>query len=749
MAWGEDEEVIYVDPSGTQPITVEARARAGFTQIVQGPAGPQGPGTPGVPGEDGDDATGGGGGGAALDSSQLLRAYPYGDGFWQDVDGTSSIWRFKQRVFIGDAVYQDNTRVGAVPSPGWIPNAAAGANWAIRDSQFAVMQSRGGLAVTGMSRASDADGVSSQPAAIGVSGFVIANSATGHSGWAGYFDVQYESGATGYGLEIAVKNKGANLDSSPDLANTGTVGIWMNCGDPSYGGAPANPNNAAIQIGSGVSGNTWNRGVVFFNSGLTRDGFGRGRAISLGLLHHVSWYDGNNNEAFYITSGVTAAGQGMSMLIINNVLVYQNQNGNRVFAVQNADFVTANAMTFVNAVTGKNPQITVGTSSDPNVGVDVVLQGNAAVNINGALNTTGPINGRAGAQWQFGEDGDDAWMTPPGSGSGGGTGPQGPAGAAAPTIPGITGDDGDDAWIAHGAAVQGPPGPAGPAGATGLPPYVTNTLSLPPATAVVGGSIAFVTDSLLSIAAGAGTVLQPGGRNFVPVYSDPVQQAWILWAGGQQGPPGTNGAIGPVGPQGIGVPGPPGEDGEDGAQGVPGTAGAAGAAGSIGPQGAMHPGWPGEDGDDAWSMPGSTTANGAVLAPAGLVANPSGTQNLNGAAGTHVINFATIVTDTSLTYNNSTMTWTPTPGSGIITAYIKISWSTGANSIDVAILEGTTELARTTLTGTSVINSYTLNGTFTSDGTKAYTIVMTPTAGGSLSGGGSIQTTSRFSGLKM
>lgn len=187
----------------------------------------------------------------------------------------------------------------------------------------------------------------------------------------------------------------------------------------------------------------------------------------------------------------------------------------------------------------------------------------------------------------------------------------------------------------------------------------------------------------------------------------------------KQGSLGPTGAQGPIGL--MGAPGIMGDDGDEGERGPPGPAGAQGATGST----------------------------GAAGTAAGVVANPSGTQSLNGAAGTHIINFATEITDTSNTFDNSAMTWTPAAGSGVITAYIKISFSTGTNNIDIAILEGSTEIARGTVSGTSVINSITLNGTFTTDGTKVYTVVMTPTAGGSLSGGGSIQTTSRFSGMKV
>lgn len=269
-------------------------------------------------------------------SALTLQLTSYGGrfAFWSDVDGREpGIWRLRERLFVGDATAFGSRRVGA--GGAWLPSALSGANWGPRDSQFCVMHSRGGLAVTGMSRASDGDSLyPSRPATIGGAFFAIANARTNSSAWAGYFDIQFERGVYGYGQEIAIKNKGADRASTPYFPTTGTYGIWMNTGDDSYGGAAANPNNTGFALGRGSNGNTWNRGVVIFGDALTRDGFGRGRAISLGRYHHISWYDPGNHEAFYITSGVQTGGKGSAIIALDDAIYVFNGSGATMFKLK-------------------------------------------------------------------------------------------------------------------------------------------------------------------------------------------------------------------------------------------------------------------------------------------------------------------------------------------------------------------------------------------------------------------------------
>lgn len=160
-----------------------------------------------------------------------------------------------------------------------------------------------------------------------------------------------------------------------------------------------------------------------------------------------------------------------------------------------------------------------------------------------------------------GEDGDDGFSVP---GAQGTPGAQGPSGAGTVGAPGIQGEDGDDGFPVPGQPGGiGPPGPAGPAT---LLPGVLSVLSLPVASFGNTGALAFVSDSEKSAAEGAGTYVMHastgrGVPNLVPVYSDGV--GWLIWAGGQQGPPGVSGVQGNQGAPGLTVPGRDGDDGDD------------------------------------------------------------------------------------------------------------------------------------------------------------------------------------------
>lgn len=164
-----------------------------------------------------------------------------------------------------------------------------------------------------------------------------------------------------------------------------------------------------------------------------------------------------------------------------------------------------------------------------------------------------------------GEDADDYGWPIPGT-----QGPQGVTGQSGPY--GFQGEDADDyGWPIPGTqgyqGVPGPQGIQGQAGASGQP-IVTNSLSLPPATAVQAGQMAFATDSLNPIATSSGTVLVGGGSFFVPVFSDGFN--WILWAGGTQGPIGLTGATGAAGANGTnGTNGTNGSGGFEAAYTIP------------------------------------------------------------------------------------------------------------------------------------------------------------------------------------
>jgi hypothetical protein len=320
-----------------------------------------------------------------------LTAEPAQGGFWSTDPSAPRIFRMRDRVFVGDAAEFPADRANTNPT--WIPNSTVGANWIVRDSQLAVMQDRGGIAVAGLSRTSDGDATASQPATIGVSGAVIINTANAKSGWGMYSDVQFESGVYGYGIEIAVKNKGANATSTPYFATTGTYGIWLpGGGDASYGGAPTNPNNTAIAIGKNST--TWNAGIVFFADGLTgTDGVtGYGTAIELAKGHLIRWRTPNNAAGGSIVSDCSADNSDTSIRFANNELRFIGFNSSNI-----ARFIHAangvNYASLTNAAAG-SPVLVSAAGTDTNIDISLVTKGSGVVRFGAwTSNADAAING--------------------------------------------------------------------------------------------------------------------------------------------------------------------------------------------------------------------------------------------------------------------------------------------------------------------------------------------------------------------
>jgi hypothetical protein len=286
-------------------------------------------------------------------------------GFWPDITPSTKILRLRDRVFVGAAAAATGNRNGTQGSI--FPDATAGANWALRDSQFLSIAQQGLIAVAGISRSGDLNDTPTE--SIGVAGFVQANNAL-TAAWGLYSDVQFESGTYGYGLEVAAKNKGSNQTSTPYFQTTGVYGIWLpGGGDPSYGGAAANPGNTAIAIGSG--GSTWNKGLVFFKDGLTGDDgtTGTATAIEMAKGHQIRWGAPGNFTGFTIRSDISAGASDMTLLANNSTLSVLGVGGaNLVTFAHQASAV--NYWQLINRATGSPPLLQVlGTDNDIVAGV--------------------------------------------------------------------------------------------------------------------------------------------------------------------------------------------------------------------------------------------------------------------------------------------------------------------------------------------------------------------------------------------
>lgn len=321
-------------------------------------------------------------------------------GFWSGVGAIEpNITRFRDRVFVGDAAEFPATRSNT--STTWIPDATTGANWIVRDSQFAVMQDVGAIAIAGLSRVSDGDAIASAPATIGIAGATINDTTVvGRSAWSIYGDVQHQPDASitdqahSFGVELALKNKGGSITGTPYGLGYGVHGIWIQCGgDASYGGASANPINSAITIKKG--GNTSNVGILFDATALTgTDGVtGTGSAVRMARGHRLDWYFAGGNLGASIRSDIDTAGAAYTLLFDDNTVQFLGNNSKRTFStvwVSNA----VNGVQVRSAASGSPARIIV-TSDDSNAGLNIGALGTGVVTMEAQLTTVASTTGKA------------------------------------------------------------------------------------------------------------------------------------------------------------------------------------------------------------------------------------------------------------------------------------------------------------------------------------------------------------------
>lgn len=315
--------------------------------------------------------------------------------FWPDLNSNTQMHRMQGRLFILEGVEFTGNRSGT--QSGFIPTSTQGANWAPRDSALFVASDQGRMMVTGFASNANMDLTGGEPTeTIGVAGFVIGNQ-TGRSVWGLYSDVQYAGGLSGWGVEFAIKNvSGVDTTATPDFFASGACGVWLVAGgDPTYGGAATNPSNFAVGIGgSGGANATWNKGIIVFEDGLTRDGSGYATALEMSLKHRVLWRNGSNNIAFDIRSEVTSATGNVAMVASNNAVTMVGTGGATIgqFAHQ------TNGVNFLQVANGANGSPVTLTAAiggtDTNLDLRFITQGTGVLRFGTHTgNADAPITG--------------------------------------------------------------------------------------------------------------------------------------------------------------------------------------------------------------------------------------------------------------------------------------------------------------------------------------------------------------------
>jgi hypothetical protein len=208
--------------------------------------------------------------------------------FWSD-QGESNDWRFRDRVFVGDASNYDGALTQANGS--WLGEAQItvddgniGQHWLERSSQLYSNHTEGGVAVLGVSRLSDRPTDSLGHTTIGVAGYAYANADPGDV-WGGYFEAARNASFTNaaFGLEVNARNLGDEQKNNPYdiLPPGGTFGLRLAAGGISpVEPFPVSDSTAALVIGDNTA--RWLKGIVFDASGLQgTDGLNAGKAIAI------------------------------------------------------------------------------------------------------------------------------------------------------------------------------------------------------------------------------------------------------------------------------------------------------------------------------------------------------------------------------------------------------------------------------------------------------------------------------------
>lgn len=300
-------------------------------------------------------------------------------GFATGVGAGANIWRFADRVFVGDAAesFAGNNLGPTDSGNSWFTSPSypgyLGVNaWLLvtsRPNSLVGDPYGGPYGVVSAFRTSDTG-----QGAICFGASPVADTTDG--AWGMIIEMQRESGAGQcVGIEFGAKNKGNNTTITPNAQTTGVFGLWMaGGGDSAFGGASASPSTAVMVVLRNT--NTWNDGIVFMRDALTS-----GRALSMssegvGGAHYLSWVTSTGATAFTIKSATAAGGAAWSMLNDTNGITFGTATAN-VLTVW-APVANVNGFLIYAGVAGSPPQLTI-TGADTDVDLMLAAKGTGTI----------------------------------------------------------------------------------------------------------------------------------------------------------------------------------------------------------------------------------------------------------------------------------------------------------------------------------------------------------------------------------
>ena len=313
----------------------------------------------------------------------------------------ANIWRFTDRVFVGDAAARltgDDSASDNNADRSWFGNTSSYAGYLGRNAKLAVSSSPvysasiGGDIPYGI--AVGMRGSDTLQEVIGVGATVVPSGS--NNGWGVICELQNESSGQCIGIEIAAKNKAAsNTNIYPNSQTTGVFGAWLAAGgDSAFGGSPTHPSTAGVVFVNGAS--TWNSGIVFLKDAITD-----GRAIEMsseasGGAHRVNWYNLAGDNVFFLTSQASSATP--YSIRHTNAGINFFRDTKSVFSVD-ASVSNINGLGVYGSASGNAVQL-FAAGDDTNISISLVPKGSGKVGVgttspaaSAALDVTSTIGG--------------------------------------------------------------------------------------------------------------------------------------------------------------------------------------------------------------------------------------------------------------------------------------------------------------------------------------------------------------------
>jgi hypothetical protein len=328
-------------------------------------------------------------------------------GFYSDGVNSANVWRFRDRVMVGDAADYSGNRLGANDYGNtWVIDK--GASYLVKNATMAVAApelDELGVRRYGLVGFSKSMGVGAITVNDGASTFARGLYAEG-------FHETTVGGAT-VGIEIQMGNYTNRFPvaNSYTLANVETSALFIGAesgagytvGDGDTPITPATqPCGAAIDISGGSLGadyQKWVAGIVFRNGGLYRDVNDFAVAMSLAQKHQISWYANTTTVGASIWSEVTVGTGAVGLKFADNKAQFLGVNNRLALEIAD-DIVGAGA---VNYPVVKNSRTGLPVSfgafgTDTNVSVDIFSKAQGVIRlmshggIGENLRITPPVN---------------------------------------------------------------------------------------------------------------------------------------------------------------------------------------------------------------------------------------------------------------------------------------------------------------------------------------------------------------------